>query len=110
MKLPPASFIAPEKSFRYLLVPLAEGDKSAFLAQAGYNLSCASQLTEDIREQILPHDATLLQQTEHGQYYEIRAPLTGPNGRTLRVRSIWMRERLSGTTKFITLFPDKTRS
>jgi hypothetical protein len=110
LKLAPDSFIAPEKSFRYLLVPMAESDKSAFLAQAGYDLSCASQLIEDIRRQILPHDATPLQQTEHGQYYEIRALLTGPNGRTLRICSIWMRERLSGITKFITLFPDKTRS
>ena len=109
MILPPDSYIAPEKVFRYLLVRRAKGDKSAFLAQTGYDLTCASQLIEDIRNQLLPHDATPLEQTEHGRFYEICAPLTGPNGRALRIRSIWMREHLSGITKFITLIPEQNR-
>jgi len=29
-----------------------------------------------------------------------------PNGTALRIRSIWMKEHLSGVTKFITLVPD----
>jgi hypothetical protein len=32
--------------------------------------------------------------------------IVGPSGRTLRVRTIWMTEYLSGATKFITLIPD----
>lgn len=42
-----------------------------------------------------------------GEFYEIGGTLTGPNGVALRVRSIWMQEKLSGTTKFITLVPEK---
>ncbi len=49
MRLPPDTVIAPEKAFRYLLVPRPKGDKSAFLAQAGYDLTCARQLIEDLR-------------------------------------------------------------
>ena len=109
MKLPPESLIAPEKIFRYLLVHRAKGDKSAFLARAGYDLSNGDRLIDDLRTQILPQDAAPIEQTAHGQFYEIRAPLTGPNGRTLRIRSIWMTEHLSDITKFVTLVPDQRK-
>ena len=33
--------------------------------------------------------------------------LTGPNGGRLRVVTIWMNEEETGTTKFVTLLPDK---
>ena len=45
--------------------------------------------------------------TEYGPNYRIRAPLTGPNGGRLRVVTPWMNEEAAGTTKFVTLFPDK---
>jgi hypothetical protein len=61
----------------------------------------------DLPIQSLPLDATPLNSTEFGQFYEIRGPLIGPNGVTLQIRSIWMKENLSGVTKFITLIPEK---
>jgi hypothetical protein len=91
---------------RYLLVPQARGDKSAYLALAGYTLDNFTTLLTDLRAQILNHDAAALETSSYGQLYEIRAPLVGPSGRTLRVRTIWMTEYLSGVTKFITLIPD----
>jgi len=36
--------------------------------------------------------------------------LTGPNGRTLEIRTIWMKEHLSQQTKFITLIPERNRN
>jgi hypothetical protein len=65
------------------------------------------ELSVDIRTQILPCDAIVLEQTEHGQFFEITSTLTGPNGRTLGVRSVWMTECLSQQTKFITLIPER---
>jgi hypothetical protein len=106
VKLPEDSHIAPEKLTRYLLVSQARGDKSAYLALAGYTLDNFTTLLTDLRAQILNQDAAALETTSYGQLYEIRAPLVGPSGRTLRVRTIWMTEYLSGVTKFITLIPD----
>jgi hypothetical protein len=106
VKLPENSHIAPEKLTRYLLVPRTRGDKSAYLALAGYTLDNFTALLTDLRAQILNQDAAALETTSYGQLYEIRAPLVGPSGRTLRVRTIWMTEYLSGVTKFITLIPD----
>ncbi len=107
MKLPADATIAPEKLTHYLLVPQTRGDKSAFLNRAGYNGESADQLLHDLRTQQLPIDATPLHTTKFGQFYEIRGALTGRNGVTLRVRSIWMKEHLSGQTKFITLIPER---
>ena len=107
MKLPADAIIAAEKVTRYLLVRQTRGDKSAFLARGGYTLENADQLLDDLRIQLLPVDATPLHLTEFGQFYEIRGPLSGPNGVTLQIRSIWMKENLSRITKFITLIPEK---
>jgi hypothetical protein len=90
---------------RYLLVPQARGDNSAYLAFAGYTLDNFTTLLTDLRAQILNQDATALEKTTYGQLYEIRAQLVGPSGRALRARTIWMTEYLSGATKFITLIP-----
>jgi hypothetical protein len=109
MKLPSNTVIDPRKVTHYLLVPQPTGDKSAYLAGAGYTMENALNLVSDLRTQILPHEATPVENTIHGQYYEIRVSLIGPNGRSLRICSIWMKEHLSGITKFITLLPDKNR-
>ena len=106
MKLPADAIIAADKVTRYLLVRQTRGDKSAFLARGGYTLENADQLLHDLRTQSLPLDAMPLHSTEFGQFYEIRGPLMGPNGATLQIHSIWMKENLSGVTKFITLSPE----
>ena len=110
LKLPAATIIAPAKLSHYLLVPQAKGDKSRFLALAGYNPSTADQLLDDLRTQVLPCEAVELQTTRHGVYFEICSGLLGPNGRSLSIRTIWMKEHLSGRTKFVTLIPRKKPS
>jgi hypothetical protein len=95
------------KLSKYLLVRQSRGDKSEFLARAGYTAANPEQLLHDLRRQVLLQEAVPLHRTKFGQFYEIRAPLTGPNRTTLQIRSIWMKERLSGATKFITLVPDR---
>jgi hypothetical protein len=63
--------------------------------------------SQDLRAQLLPLDATPLHSTVFGDLYQIRGLPTGPSGVTLNVRSIWVQEKLSGVTKFITLVPEK---
>ena len=109
MKLPEDTVIALEKLTEYLLVPLSRADKSAFLARAGYKRENPEQLLTDLRSQILPLDATPAGSNQFGDLFEIRSGLRGPNGVALRVKTIWMRERLRETTRFITLLPDKSK-
>ena len=108
MKLPIDALIATEKLTKSLLVKRPVGDKSEFLRRAGYTLDNWQQLEQDIRQQVLSQEAVPIEQTRYGEYFEIRASLTGPNGVALSVRTVWMRES-SGVTKFITLYPDRGR-
>lgn len=107
MRLSANTTIAEDKLTRYLLLPQARGDKSAFMAKAGYTLENTDQLLRDLRTQILPLEAVALESNTFGRYYEIRGTLIGPNGAALALRTIWMTEHLSSVTKFVTLVPDK---
>lgn len=109
MKLPGNALIAYEKLIQYLLVPRKRNDKSQWLAKAGPTLENWRLLENDLRNQILSLDVTLIENTQYGQMYEIRGKLTGPNGKSLRVHTIWMTENETGNTKFITMYPDKGR-
>jgi hypothetical protein len=105
-KLSEDTAIARAKLHEYLLRHRDEDDKSGFLALAGYTLNNADRLMHDIRTQPLPLDAEFFDRTEYGSKYRIRGTLTGPNGRVLRVLSIWMKEDAIGETRFVTPFPD----
>ena len=108
MRLPGDALVAREKLTEYLLRWRPEDDKSAFLAQAGYTLENADRLMADIREQLMPLEAELIENTDYGAKFSLAGVLTGPNGQPLRVVSIWMTEAATGQTKFITLYPDRT--
>ncbi|MBI5606631.1 MAG: hypothetical protein HY879_25145 [Deltaproteobacteria bacterium] len=109
MKLPEDTLIAHEKLTQYLLTPRKRNDKSQWLAQAGYSLNNWEALENDLRDQILSKDVTLLEITEFGKLFEIRGNLIGPNGKKLPVCTIWLTEFGTGNTKFITMYPSKRR-
>jgi hypothetical protein len=110
MKLPADSEIPLPKLLQYLLVSLTRADKSKFLARAGYTIENAPQLIQDLRTQILSLDAASAGMTKFGDFFEIRGTLRGPNGVSLRVKTIWIREHLQGGARFVTLLPDKSKA
>ena len=67
MKLPPAVFIDPRIITDYLLKPLQDSDKSAFLARAGYTEKNPEVLLSDIREQLLPLEVSATEQKENSR-------------------------------------------
>lgn len=109
MKLPDDILISYEKLTQYLLIPKKRNDKSRWLSLIGYTLENCNVLENDLRNQILSIDATLIENTEYGLMYEIIRDLIGPNGKSLPVRTIWMTENATGKTKFITMYPDKRK-
>jgi hypothetical protein len=110
MKLPADSEIPLAKLTRYLLVPLPRGDKSKFLMRAGYTAENPSRLIADLRSQIVPLNATPAGFTKFGDFFEIVGVLRGPNGVSLNVKTIWIREHLRGNVRFVTLLPDKSKT
>ena len=107
MKLPNNSIISREKLTNYLLKWQADNDKSRFLGRAGYSPDNWQRFLGDIRDQILPIEAELVRKTAYGDLFQIRGKLVGPNGVSLSIVTIWMKENKSQQTKFITLFPDR---
>jgi hypothetical protein len=107
MKLPSDATIEPRKITEYLLQRRQEDDKSIFLAQGGYTLENAARLLADLREQILTLEAETIGPFEYGTKFRIRGELRGPNGRALRIVSIWATLATTGQTHFITLYPQK---
>ena len=68
---------------QYLLVPQTRNNKSTFLELAGYHLGNA-----DLREQILPLEATDERENQFGNYHEISGPLRGPNTSCFKSRQV----------------------
>lgn len=105
MILPADAHIAAEKLRHYLLVPKARNDKSKWLGRAGYTSENWDRLEVDIRQQVLTQEAEKEETNLYGNVYRITCGLRGPNGRVLRVVTIWMTEHETGQTKFITMYP-----
>jgi len=107
MRLPEDATIAAAKLRDYLLTPKARNDKSKWLDQAGYSLDNWQQLETDLRQQVLTQEAQLNESNRYGDVYRIEARMSGPNSQQLAVVTIWMIEKESGETKFITMYPLK---
>lgn len=105
MKLPPDSEIPIRKVTHYLLVPRVESDKSIWLARGGYTSENPQRLIDDIREQILPLEANPARKSQFGETFEISGILQGPSNISLSVRTIWLKDPLSGVFRLITLIP-----
>ena len=104
MKLPADTFIDPRKVTEYLLVRRDVDDKSGFLRLAGYEAHHATRLLADIRA-LLSEDAEAIEIGEYAEKFAIDGTLVGPNGRKLRVRSIWAKLHTTGEVRFVTLYP-----
>jgi len=73
---------------------------------AGYTPEKWEYLIRDIQSQ-LSRNAEFSRKTAYGNLYKIKGSVTGPNGISLKIVTIWMTEHKSEKTKFIKLFPDK---
>ncbi len=101
------AIIRPDKLRDYLLAvghPDGRG-KAEYLGRLGYSQDGFNRLEADLREQILALGAQAGRLSPYGQKYEILGPLTGPNGNTAWVRTIWI--ILTGETapRLVTLIP-----
>jgi hypothetical protein len=105
MRIPDDAVIADNKLSQYLLVPREVGDKSKFLALAGFTLENADTLVAAIRELNTSAEALEDGTNEYGDFYRIEGMITGPNGREIAIVTIWLRWHLDGTFHFVTLKP-----
>lgn len=108
---PQNAVIPPEKLRDYILSPTHPDGraKAAYLARLGYCQDEWSRLEADLREQILTREAQLARSSPYGQKYEILGPLTGPNGATAWVRTIWIVLSGAENLRLVTVLPEEKR-
>ena len=102
--------IPPEKLSRYILSPIHPDGrtKAQYLAQIGYSEGDGPRLEADLRSQHLSREARPGKLSPYGQKYEILGPLTGPNGATVWVRTVWIVRAGENAPRLVTLVPEGT--
>jgi len=75
------------------------------MVRLGYSPEDWARLEADLREQHLSHEAVPARPSPYGRKYEILAPVTGPNGMTAWIRSIWIVRTEEDRARLVTLVP-----
>jgi hypothetical protein len=109
MKPPKEAIISPEKIRNYLLVSRKKGDKSKWLASAGYERQNWKVLEKDLLKLLQTSAIYRIKDGPYGITHEMEGQIMGPNGKVLSVCSVWLTEHETGQTKFITAFPQRRK-
>jgi hypothetical protein len=104
VRIPADAIIAPDKLTHYLLVRKPKDDKSGYLAISGFDLSNADLLKAEIRRLTAEVEAVPEDVRQHGSFYTVTGPITGPRGVPLGVKLVWL-HRVDGVWSFVTLVP-----
>lgn len=86
-------------------MPREENDKSRFLASAGCSLTNWERLRADLHELAQRDPISDEEGSPYGIKREVRGSITGLNGQTLDIVTIWITLDATGETRFVTLFP-----
>jgi hypothetical protein len=92
-----------EKLTKYLLVPRPWGDKSRFLAQAGFDQSNGRAHGRDPSPGNRGPEGSEDGSNEYGTFYRLEGSLVGPGGQSLAVVTVWIRWHADGSFHFVTL-------
>lgn len=97
---PPGHVVIPmEKLTRYLLVLQDQGDKSKYLAQAGFGEHNPEALLAAILALVHSRAAVWDGGNAYGDFYRVEGTILGLNGISLDVVTIWIHLRSDGTLK-----------
>lgn len=91
------ALIEESKLVEYALNPQNERGRHkarVFESALGFNRSNWEQLKQAILDVLPHHEATLRSETAFGKKYEALLLITGPNGRTVSVLTVWQFDRL----------------
>jgi len=109
MKLPnPDRAVIPRAKIEgYLLSPahVVGRHKEVFFRSLGYAQGEWRILERDVRG-FANRNARLTKTTEYGQKFEVRAAITGPNGRTASIVTAWIVRRDEDFPRFFTAYPE----
>jgi len=79
--------------------------KASFFASLGYAPARWELLRDDLNALAREEHAVTGPRTSYGQKYEVRGSLTGPNGRSAAVVTVWIILHGESSPRFVTAFP-----
>ena len=95
------AFIEDDKLLEYALSPRSErGQHKArvFESALGFNLSNWQELRQAVLSALPKQEATLTGENVFGRKHQVLLPITGPNGRTADVLTVWQFDRQADGT------------
>jgi hypothetical protein len=103
--------IDPAKLRDYLLDPNHPrgATKARFFQSLGYSRLAWRRLDADLRRAHSSQIVQLERLTEYGRKFRMVARITGPNGRSAVVVSIWIVRTGESVPRFVTAFPGSAR-
>ena len=87
------------------LDPRAASKARLFRESLGYTKENYASLERQIRDALPRTPARLGDSTEFGVKFVVDAPVRGPNGRTVVVRSVWQYDNGAAQPRLITTYP-----
>ena len=78
--------------------------KARFFASLGYSAENWEQFETDIRALIAVAEARPGEKTEYGQKHEVRGSITGPNGRSAEIVTVWIILAGEEVPRFVTAY------
>ena len=102
--------IPPRKLVDYLLATdhPEGGSKAAFFLACGFSADAPDRLDFALRQQAQGGEATAIA-TGFGMKYVVEGPLLGVDGRSRRLRSVWIVETDGEPPRFVTAYPLEMR-
>lgn len=106
------AIIEDSKLTEYALNPESDSGRHkarVFKRALGFNLSNWRLLKQSILNELPNHEAHFVSETAFGKKYKVDLYITGPNRRTVIVRTIWQYDRLpdgtfSNNPRLVTLY------
>lgn len=80
--------------------------KSAFFASLGFTARNWEKLDLELRKLVLWSTAELGELTRFGQKYVVRGRITGPQGRTAEVLTVWIILKGEQVPRLVTAYPE----
>ena len=80
--------------------------KAAFFGTLGYDADRWEELRDALLAMAQAGDASPAKPSPYGVKYEVRATLTGPNGRSADLVTVWIVLASENHPRFVTAFPE----
>lgn len=109
MKLPKyqEAIIPKEKFTEYALNPEKDANKAkAFKVALGYTKDNAEDLIEQIYNKLPDYEAAERGDKGWGMTYQVIMDITGPNGKTAQVLTVWIKDKDTGKVRMTTVHVD----